>query len=79
MKIIEVNQDFGTTHAPQTEFAYSNMDHDSVGFPRTLKEIYFVEKSIKKYNAKADKKKREKIFEEKYMMMLYLRRGRMTT
>ena len=52
------------------------MDHGSTGFPRTLKEIDLVEKSNKKYKAAVDKKRREKLFEEEVMMMVYLRRGK---
>jgi len=41
---------------------------------RTQKAVDFVEKSIMKYNVAADKKRREKLFEEEDMMMVYLRR-----
>ena len=40
-------------------------------FPRTLKGIYFVEKS-NKYKATTDKRKRDKLFEKEDTMMLYL-------
>jgi len=37
------------------------------------------DKSNKKYKVTADKKRWEKLFEEKNMMMVYLRRGRIPT
>ena len=52
---------------PQAEFAY-NMAHDSTRFPRTQKRIDFVEKS-NKYKATVDKRKWEKLFEKKDMMV----------
>ena len=37
------------------------------------------DKSNKKYKATADKKRREKLFEEKDMIMVYLRKGKIST
>ena len=42
------------------------------------KESRFVEKSSKKYKTTAGKKRREKLFEEKNMIMLYLKRERIS-
>ena len=53
------------------------MDHGSTEFSYTLKGIDFVKKS-NKYKPAADKKRREKHFEEEDMMMLYLRRERIS-
>jgi len=55
------------------------MDHGSTRFPRTLKEIDFVEKSNKKYKTTSDKKRREEFFEEENMKIVYLRRERIPT
>jgi len=58
----------------QAKFAYNNPVHSSTGFSCTQNEIDFVEKSNKKYKVSTDKKKREKLFKEENMMMVYLRR-----
>jgi len=55
------------------------MDHGSARFPRTLKDIDFVEKSNKKYKEYADKKWLEKLLEEGDMMMIYLRKEKIPT
>jgi len=47
-----------------------------IGLPRVQKRIDFVEKSNKKYKTTADKKRREKLYEEEDMMKVYLRRER---
>jgi len=50
------------------------MAHGSTGFPHTLKEIDFLEKSNKNSKSSADKKRRVKLFNEEDMMIVYLRR-----
>ena len=45
---------------------------------RTFSQAEF-DKSNKKYNTTTDKKMRKKLFEEKDMMMAYLKRGRIPT
>ena len=50
------------------------MTQGSTGFSHTLKGIYFVEKSNKKYKAMNGKKRREEFFEEEDMKIVYFGR-----
>ena len=53
--------EFDEGHRDESRF----LDH-------TFPQVEF-DKSNKKYKATADKKRREKLFEDKYIMMIYLR------
>jgi len=50
----------------------------AIRLPRTQKRVDFLEKSNDKYKAAADKKKREKLFEEADMIKVYLKRERIS-
>ena len=56
-----------------------NEDHRGLRFwDHTFSQVEF-DKSNKKYKAITDRKRQEKLFEEKDMMMVYLRRERIST
>jgi len=54
---------------------WTTLQREIIGFD-FLKELY--EKVNDKYEATADKKRREKLFEKENMMMVYLRRERIS-
>jgi len=60
----------------QKDFAY-NMIHGSMNVQEEVR--LKIEKSNKNYKATTDNKMREKLFEEKDMMMVYLRKERILT
>jgi len=61
---------------PQEEFVYNNTVRDSTD---VQEEVRLKTKKFNKYKTTTDKKRREKLFKEEYMMMVYLRRERITT
>ena len=71
IKIIEANQDFGTTLFPKKSLHTTTWIMVQNGVPHTLKEIDLVEKSNKKHKAVVDKKRREKLFKEEDMIIVY--------
>ena len=62
---------------PQIEFAYNSMVRGSTDVQEEVQ--LNIEKSNNKYVATADKKRREKLFEEEDIMIVYLRRERILT
>ena len=61
---------------PQAEFAYNTVRNSK----DVQEEVQLkIEKTNKKYKATADKKRREKLFEKEDIMIMYLRRERIST